>query len=139
MRKSPYELLLLAAFALMLVIIFSPVNDPGLQIKTMFSVPLETMIWVIPVLLITVWLLYLLTRKFLYLATLSRVHIFTTVFATILMMTVILIGTNPTPSFTKRYELIGNAVQLSTLLFLSVQLIYFGNIVSGLLLKNKAH
>jgi hypothetical protein len=72
-KESPYGLLLFTAVALLVALVLSPIADMGFQDKTMFSIPLAIMVWIIPVLLISFWLLYLLT---IYSMTITWIHVF---------------------------------------------------------------
>lgn len=137
-KEAPYGILLFTAIALLFALVFYPIVNIDFQGKTMFSVPLTIMVWIIPLLLIIFWLLYLLTRTFLYSITITWIHVLITVLATILMVTVLYIGINPSQSTNGRYELIGNAMQILSIIFVFGQLIYLANILLGLFGRHKA-
>ena len=65
-KDRPDRLLLFTAILLLFALVFPFVAGVDFQNKTMFSVPLVIMVWMIPLLLIAFWLLYLMTRRFLY-------------------------------------------------------------------------
>jgi len=136
-KERPYGLLLLTAIALLLACVFPPFEAIDFQGKTMFSFPLAVVIWIFPLLLISFWGLYLLTRRFLYSIAITRIHVLVTVSATILIVTVLYIGINPSQFTTDRHESIGNAMQILVLIFLGGQFFYLANVLIGLFVKHK--
>lgn len=137
-KKAPFGLLLLTAIAVLLALNFSAVVDLDTQDKTMFSLPLSATLRIIPLFLLFFWLLYVLTNRFLYSAMMTRIHVLITVSAAILIFTVAFIGIVPQQLANDRYELIGNVIQILSIVFVSGQLIYIANIVLGLLRRLKA-
>jgi hypothetical protein len=131
-KKSPYQLLLLTAIALLFVLVFSPIAKMDFQDVKMFSVPLVTMLWIIPVLLIVLWLLYVFTNRFLYSVTITQIHVFITVFATVSILIVLYVGINPSQRVTNNHDLIGKSMQLTSIIFVSAQLLYLANVLLGL-------
>jgi cell division protein FtsW (lipid II flippase) len=121
-KEAPYGLLLLTAIVLLFALVFPPVATIDFQDKTMFSVPLTTMVWIIPFLLIAFWLLYVLTNRFLYSVTITRVHVLITVFVAILIVTVLYSGIKPLQPTSDRHELIGNANPVYTICFRTIHL-----------------
>ena len=136
-RKEPFTLLLLATIILLFALTLRPISNLDFQDKVMFGVPLDNMVWAIPCFLISFWVLYLATKKFLYSATATWVHVITTVISTLLIVSVLYVGINPTPTITQRHELIGNIIQLVTILFVVGQFAYIGNVVFGLIRRQK--
>ena len=136
-KKRPYQLLLFTAIALLFALVFSPVAQIDLRDKTMFSVPLATMVWIIPLFLISSWLLYILTNRYLYSVTVTRTHVLTTVLTTILLVVILYIGIDPSYPVDGRQELIGNAMQILSVIFVCAQLIYLANVLLGIFTKNK--
>ena len=138
-KDRPYGLLLFEAIALSLVFVFSPLAHINFEDKTMFSFPLAIIAWIIPLLLITFWLLYLLTKRFLYSTTITRIHVFITFTTTVSIVIVLYLGIHPLQSSSSidRQELIGNAMQILFILFVCAQCIYLTNVLLGLLQKNK--
>lgn len=134
-RKSPHGLLLITAISLFLVLTFSSVANIDFQDKTMFSIPLTTMVKVIPILLLSLWFLYLLTNKLLYSRAIAQIHVLVTVLATILIVSVLYMGIKPSLTTTNNYELVGNAMQILFLIFVLCQLMYLANIVMGFWVK----
>jgi len=145
-KERPYGLLLFTAIALLSALVFPPIAQMDFQDKTMFSVPLAIIVWIIPSLLIFFWLLYLLTKRFLYSMALMRIHVLITVSATILILIVLYIGINPLQasshsyydtSLIDRQELIGNAMRILFAIFVCGQFTYLANVLLGLITKNK--
>ena len=134
-RKSPHQLLLLTAIALLFMLVISPMAKIDFQDKTMFSLPLAAMLWIIPLFLMCLWLLYLLTNGFLYSVTMTRIHVLLTVLATILVLTVLYIGINPSQGTSENHRLIGDSMQILSLIFVFAQLIYLANVLLGLFTK----
>jgi len=136
-KEHPDRLLLVTAIILLFALVFPSFGNIDFQDKTMFSVPLSTMVWMIPLLLIAFWLLYLVTRKFLYSMNIARIHIFITVSATFLMVAVLYIGLNPSQLTNDRLEFIGNTMQILFIIFVCGQFVYLANVVLGLLRRHK--
>ncbi len=131
-QDSPYALLLFTAVALLVALVLSPIANVDFQDMTMFSVPLANMIWMIPLLLTSLWLLYLLTRRFLYSMTVTWIHVLLTVITTLLIVAVLFIGINPSELARERHELIGTATQILSMVFVFGQLTFLANVLLGL-------
>jgi hypothetical protein len=136
-RKEPFALLLLTTIVLLFVLALRPISNVTFQDKVMFGIPLDNMVWIIPCFLIFFWLLYVATKKFLYSTTATWVHVITTVASALLIVSILYIGINPTPTISEQHELVGNIIQIVTLLFIAGQLTYIGNIIFGLIRKHK--
>jgi len=119
------------------VLALRPISSVAFQDKVMFGVSLDNMVWVIPCFLISFWLLYLVTKKFLYSKTATWVHLIATVTSTLLMVSILFIGINPTQTISEQHELVGNIIQIVTLLFIVGQLTYVGNLILGLFRGHK--
>lgn len=135
-RKEPFALLLLTTIVLLFVLALQPISNVDFQDKVMFGVPLDNMVWIIPCFLISFWLLYLATQKFLYSITATWVHVIATVASTLLIVSILFIGIDPTQTISEQHELIGNIIQIGTLIFIAGQLTYIGNLIFGLLKKD---
>lgn len=136
-KERPYGLLLITATALFLAFVFPPLLTMDFKDKEMFTLPLAMVLWIIPLLLISFWCLYLLTSKFLYSMTITRIHVLVTVSATSFIMTVLYIGVSPSRFAIDRPELIGNAMQLLILIFLCGQFLYLANVLLGFFGRHK--
>lgn len=137
-RKEPFALLLLTTIILLFVLALRPISNVDFQDKVMFGVPLDNMVWIIPCFLISFWLLYLATKKFLYSTAATWIHVIATIVSTLLIVSVLYIGINPTPTMSEQHKLIGNIIQIVTLLFVAGQLTYIGNVLFGLIRRQKA-
>ena len=104
----------------------------------MFGVPLATMAWIIPLVLISLWLLHILTRRFLYSKTITWIHILITEIATILILIVLYIGIHPTEFTNDRHELIGLEMQILSILFVLGKIAFFVNALLGFFTIQKA-
>jgi hypothetical protein len=131
-RKEPFALLLLTTIILLFGLALRPISKMDFQDKVMFGVPLDKMVWTIPCFLISFWLLYLATKKFLYSSKATWVHVIATVASTLLLVSILYIGNNPTQTISENHEWVGNIIQVITLLFIAGQLTYIGNLILGL-------
>jgi hypothetical protein len=138
-KDRPYGLLLFTAIVLSIAFIFIPMSHINFRDTTMFTIPLTIVAWIIPLLLISFWLLYIFTKKFLYSITITRIHVFITVATTMLIAVFLYMGIHPSqPAFsTDRQELIGNAIQILFILFVCAQCTYVANVLLRLLQKIK--
>lgn len=145
-RERPYSILLFAAIALSLVFVSLPIGHIDFQEKRMFSVPLSIFVWIIPLLLVFCWLLYLLTKRFLYSNTITWVHVLITASTTILIVTILYIFISPfqpgsnrysDTSLVERQELIGNTTRIVFIIFVCGQCVYLANLLLGLYKKLK--
>ena len=136
-RKEPFALLLLTTIFLLPVLVLRPNSDIDFQKEVMFGVPLDNMVWIIPCFLFSFWLLYLATKKFLYSIIATWVHVIATVASTLLIVSILYIAINPTQKISENHELVGNIIQIVTLLFVAGQLTYIGNLIMGLLKGHK--
>ena len=141
--ERPYGLLLFTGIVLSLLIALLPIVNTDLQDKTMFSVPLPVFVWIVPLFLLSFWLLYLGTKKFLYSKTFTWTHILLTVVTTILIVLLLYVVFNLSPSgFSEtssedRQKLIGNVIRVVFILFVGGQCTYFLNVLLGLFSKHK--
>jgi hypothetical protein len=131
-KENPYVLLLFTTMALLFALAFRPIANIDFQDKTMFSIPLDSIVWVIPLLLLSLWMFYLLTSKFLYSRTITWIHVLITVITTLLIVTVLYVGINPSQFTSDRHELIGSAMQILSILFVFGQLPYIANVLMGI-------
>ena len=143
-RERPYGLLLFAAIASSLAFVFHPINNIDFPGKTMFSVPLTIVAWIIPLLLISFWLLYLLTKRFLYSRTIIWTHVLITVSTTILMVIILYFVLDPLQPASHSYydaplidrqKLIGNTTRVASIIFVCGQCTYLVNLLLGLFAK----
>ena len=145
-KESPYRLLLFTAIALALVLGFLSIAYIDFQDKTMFSVPLAIIVWIIPFFLMFFWLLYLLTKRFLYSMTITWTHVLITVSTAILIVIILYIVFAPLQSTSHSYyntslidrpELIGNATRIVFIIFVCGQCAYLANFLLGIFTKEK--
>ena len=119
LKKDPFALLLFTTIVLLFALALRPIANVDFQDKVMFGIPLDNMVWFIPLFLISFWLVYLTTKKFLYSVTVTWIHVLTTVITTLLIVTVLYICISPSPYTSNRHELVGNAMQILTLILIS--------------------
>ena len=131
-RKEPFALLLLTTIILLFVLALRPISNTDFHDKVMFGVPLNNMVWIIPFFLISFWLLYLATKKFLYSTKATWDHVIATVASTLLIVSILYFGINPTQTISENHELVGNIIQIVTLIFIVGQFTYIGNLILGL-------
>jgi len=138
LKKDPFVLLLFTAIILLIALALRPVSNMDFQDKVLFGIPLANMVWFIPLFLISLWLVNLKTKKYLYSATATWIHVIATVVSTLLIISVIYIGISPTPDISERHQLVGTTIQVLTLVFVVGQLIYIANVGLGLLKRREA-
>ena len=131
-RKEPFALLLLTTIILLFVLALRPISNTDFHDKVMFGVPLNNMVWIIPFFLTSFWLLYLATKKFLNSTKATWVHVIATVASTLLIVSILYFGINPTQTISENHELVGNIIQIVTLIFIVGQFTYIGNLILGL-------
>lgn len=136
-KESPYGLLLLATVALLVALVIRPVATIDLRNMSMFTLPASVVVWMIPALLIIFWLVYMLTKHFLYSRIITWVHVSMTISVTLIMTAVLYIGITPSATVANNYELVGNAIQILFILFVFLQLSFLANILLGYFLKKK--
>ena len=131
-NERPHVLLYLTAIVLFIARVLVPLLNIEYSEITLFSVPLDRMGWIIPFLLTILWLIYLLTNRFLYSRTISWIHVLLTVTSMILILIIFLIGINPDKNGSiDRVDLIGNSMQILFLIFVCCQLLFLANILIG--------
>lgn len=145
-RERPYNLFLFTAMVVSLVLVFLSLSHTGFRDNTMFLVPLAFIIWIIPLLLLFFWVLYLLTRRFLYSNALTRVHVFLTVFTVVLILAALYLGINPLQPAASRYydtvaksgwQMVAGSIQIVLILLICGQCIYIVNVLLGVLVKKR--
>jgi|WetSurMetagenome_2_1015567.scaffolds.fasta_scaffold01360_2 hypothetical protein len=136
-KKNPPPLLLLMSAILLFAVVFSQIVGINFRGIKMFDLPLDTVLWIITLFLILLGAFYQLTNKFLYSITITQLHVFITVFTTILILIVLFTGIIPSKEITENHEIIGSLIQILSLIFVFAQLIYLFNILLGLLAKRK--
>lgn len=138
-KNNPPPLLLLMSAILLFTLVFSKIFVIDFQGIKMFNFPLENLLWIILLFLISLWALYVLTSRFLYSVTFTRIHVFITVFISILFLIVLFVSINPAQELIENNEMIGISVQVLSLIFVFAQLIYLANLLLGLLTKRKTN
>jgi hypothetical protein len=133
LKKKPEQLLLFTAIALLFILIFFPIAKLDFQDVKLFSVPVKTIFWIIPLFHIFLWVLYLLTKKFLYSIAGTWIHTIITFLVTILILTFLFVGISPSQRITENHETIGNVIQILFIIFVFVQLFFVANILLGAL------
>jgi len=137
-NERPYVLLLFTAIILFFTRAFAPLAKIEYTDITLFSIPVAKIGWIIPFLLTTIWLIYLLTRRFLYSRIISWIHVLITVTTIILIVVLFFIGINPNqPGSVDRQELIGNVSRIVFIIFVCGQSLYIFNFLLGLFTKDK--
>jgi hypothetical protein len=135
--KKPEQLLLFAAITFLFALVISLIAKMDFQDIKLFSVPLTTILWIIPLLFFALWLLYIFANRFLYSVTFTRIHVFITVFVTILILIGFFVSINPSQELAENHETIGSSIHLLFLLFVFAQLLCIANLLLGLLKKEK--
>ena len=135
LKKEPFVLLLLATVILLFALALRPIAHLDYEDKVMFGVPLDNMVWFIPFYLLTCWFIYLATKKSLYSTTMTWVHVMTTITPVFFIGILVYASISPSTDTKDMDELIGNAMQLMTIIFLWGQLLFLINIGLGMVKK----
>ena len=134
--KKPERLLLSTAIALSIARIFLPSTHIAFEDATMFGIPLQLFAWMIPVFLIFSWLIYRLTKRFLYSTALTWTHVVITVTTTILIVIILYVVINslqaPSTFLLNSHELISTATRIVFIMFLGGQCAYVANLLLGI-------
>jgi cytochrome b561 len=137
LNKKPEYFLLVASFVFFLSSAFWPTDQIVFQDIKMFSVPIKTIFWIIPLFPVFLFALYLLTKKLLYSITLAWIHAVITVLVTILVLIVVFVSIDPSQEIIENQETIGSLIQFLFLIFIFTQLVYVTNLLLGILTKRK--
>jgi hypothetical protein len=136
-RENPQGMLVITAFALLILITLLFVFDFDFDFaeKTMFAVQLSTIVWFMPLFLISFWIFYLTTKKLLYSKAFTRIHILTTVSLTLVIVVIMFFAAKPHQSAINNFELIGNIIQILIIILVLIQLVYISNLLMGLVTR----
>jgi hypothetical protein len=137
-RQNPGVLLLFATFVLLAALALRPIAELDLSGMVMFGLPMGRMVWTIPLFLLSFWVLYALTRTYLYSSIISWLHVLLTVIATLLIVMVLYMGIAPSPATIARHALVGHTLQFLFLVLLLGQLMYVANVGLGIWKRTKA-
>lgn len=136
-REKPFAYLLLSSVIWIIIIVAHPLFGLTFQDKLMFSFPLKSIIWIFPVFLFLLWLLYQATRKFLYSYTLISVHVLATVLTNMGIVALFFTAIAPVTLLRNYPELTGLAMQWLFVVFVISQFFYLINLVLGVLITKK--
>jgi hypothetical protein len=131
--KNPLGMLFVTALGLFAARFIASLAHFSFENSFMFSVPQSTILLFIPMLLLSLWSLYLLTTKILFSGKLTRTHIVITVVTTLLIVALSYAGGKPSPITIRNYELVGGAIQLLCITCIAGQFIFIANILTGLI------
>ena len=136
-REKPFAYLLLSSVIWIIIIVAHPLFGLTFQDKLMFSFPMKSIVWIIPVFLFLFWLLYQATRKFLYSDSLISVHVLTTVLTSMGIIALLFKAIGPVTPLSIYPELIGLVMQWLFVIFVISQLFYLINLVLGVVINKK--
>jgi heme/copper-type cytochrome/quinol oxidase subunit 1 len=148
LKQRPYNLLLLTSILLFIVGLFSFNSAMDIHLHdTYFVFPLTYLMWIPSVILLIFWLLYLLTKKFLYSKALIWTHIISTIVGSVFILAFPFLLTNsheglagiPSRYYdigqSKTYQFFGNLTKTTVVIAFILtagQLTYLINFVVGL-------
>lgn len=144
--QRPHRLLLFTAIGLSLLLVLLQMTNKGFQPESLFLVPLVVIAWAIPITLTLFWILYLLTKKFMYSKVLAWTHVLFTVFTAVFLLIVLYSGFDPWNPLAHRYydtgafdnqRIIGWVVRIVFVVLISGQGIYVVNVLRGLFIRYK--
>jgi hypothetical protein len=99
---------------------------------SVFGLSLSLLALVFPALLLGLWMIYSLTRTWLYTPSLLRVHIWSTGLLALVIFLLILIGILASPLIADQHLLLGNLLQWTSLAFVFSQCLFFVNLGMGI-------
>ncbi len=148
LKTGPYHLLFFTSIILFIGGLFGYESTIDIHIRaTYFIIPLSYLVWVPAIFLFVLWILYLLTKKFLYSKILLWLHIILTIITSLFMLIVPYISTyayggkagSPRQyneygelNQFKMFSNITNILVTILVFFILVQLAYFINLFVGM-------
>jgi hypothetical protein len=99
---------------------------------SVFGLSLSLLALVFPALLLGLWMIYRLTRTWLYAPSLLRVHIWVTGLLALLILLLILTGIQASPLIADQHLLLGNLIQWTSLAFVFSQCLFIVNLGMGI-------
>ena len=149
LKQRPYKLFLWAAFLLIISGLFCFNTSVDIHLyDTYFVFPLSFIIWVPAVISFAFWIIYLLTKQFLFSKKLMWIHIILTLLLSLFLMTLPYISTysdggligSPRRYYDygewNRFKILSNPTNTAVITFailLLSQLVYFINLIVGLI------
>lgn len=139
LKENPYLLLLITSIFLVNVVAFLPIAIQDRQEIVVLGISFNNFLWIIPISLTCLCILYLGINNFLYSKTLSCTHVLITTITAFLLFILLYIGIHPSHFTTKNHEFIGISIQILFFTFVLGQLILLANIALGIKRKFKTH
>ena len=139
LKENPYLLLLITSIFLVNVVAFLPIAIQDRQEIVVLGISFNNFLWIIPISLTCLCILYLGINNFLYSKTLSCTHVLITTITAFLLFILLYIGIHPSHFTTENHEFIGISIQILFFTFVLGQLILLANIALGIKRKFKTH
>ncbi len=139
LKENPYLLLLITSIFLVNVVAFLPIAIQDRQEIVVLGISFNNFLWIIPISLTCLCILYLGINNYLYSKTLSCTHVLITTITAFLLFILLYIGIHPSHFTTKNHEFIGISIQILFFTFVLGQLILLANIALGIKRKFKTH
>jgi hypothetical protein len=138
-KNKPYNVLLYFAVLILLISLLVDQSLSELHLyDTYFITEMAPFMQVTALVVLFIWVIYLLTGRFLYSVNLTWIHVMLTIIGSVMFITLISRGITRTFSADgNTIESIGFVVDLKSTLFIAVlgQLLYFLNLFQGLFRK----
>lgn len=141
LKEKPHGLLLFLALFISVALILFSVSNPALLNTTMFGIPAAIFIWILPLLLLSFWLIYRLTSKYQYSKSTMWTHIILTTISFVLLIVVMYIGIVPSvvaglfdfdnPLFNWE-SYVGDIARAVVAIFICAQFLLMANILKGI-------
>ena len=139
LKENPYLLLLITSIFFLYFVAFLPIAIQDRQEIVVLGISFNNFLWIIPISLTCLCILYLGINNFLYSKTLSCTHVLITTITAFLLFILLYIGIHPSHFTTKNHEFIGISIQILFFTFVLGQLILLANIALGIKRKFKTH
>jgi hypothetical protein len=134
-KQKPYSLLLIAAIPLLIAGLVGANTPVDIHIHaTYFIFPLASFFSISSIILAILWLLYVLTKKWLFSEKLSWIHIVSSIVTALLIIALPVVATYcyAGSESIKTYSHLTENVFTAFMLLITGQLIYFTNLCMGL-------
>ena len=134
-KQKPYSLLIITAILLLIAALFSTNSTVNIHVHaTYLMIPLPFFASMPSMLLAILWLLYVLTKKYLYSKKLSWIHVLISIIASLFVIVLPYVATYiyAEPEHYKIFSTLTENILTALVILIIAQLLYFVNLCIGL-------
>lgn len=151
-KERPYNVLLLAAILILIASFFTSVQTIDIYIyDTIFVITIKHLFWIIITLLLMLWALYSLTKRFLFSKLLIWIHVMLSIIISLYLVSALFFAQNSNKGLAgiprryydnetwimiKYYSNLTEGVALALFILIAGVLIYIINLIVGLFKKS---